>query len=637
MSTTRKPPRLQSWIPPGFAWTSPAEVFWLDVPITDPDVVAFIATGVCDISVTSSKAAYSVAKLLGQRLRALLAATGQLKSAGIQAKSGASIQVHCHGVFLQPGEKTLLVMVGGHAPSVPDGWISKELRAQALQLHGEHQIRVAEFDKETERQKQEHEKFCNLHPELKKFNGMFDAQMGMREVNQRPVVMAESLVTHLPRAASFPLRMAANSDRVARAATAAINASNWAPSRDGTYDGILGVALGRKRQGVVTWNPYCGLPAYPEVRWSVQRRLPRALCNPRATQPGRPEFESGLRSMGDNNSIGITADTTDLIEAIDNLHFDDDTDLGHRVDEVRSDIKDHGFEAIAWFQPYHSWTENTWGIYFDAIKLDNLALSLLDDFKTHRVQGSHSLAALLAFGLTYAHEMFHAKVEAALSWMEVNALQSRHLRYKQRIYDALRETPDWLEEALANWSAWDWFQSEAAQAASARGTTSPDGLQHVVETALDMSPPGYQDWRVGHLPVTWRSFATQLATGKPNPPPGICLPIESTLTGPLPYDFRATDIPLRFVGRGAIADRLQSHPATFNVPARRELEKALKYFKHMVDPSDGKGSHQKWTGPDQRAFILPTRDPVSMGVFKTFLHHMGIDKATYVREVRPNL
>lgn len=39
----------------------------------------------------------------------------------------------------------------------------------------------------------------------------------------------------------------------------------------------------------------------------------------------------------------------------------------------------------------------------------------------------------------------------------------------------------------------------------------------------------------------------------------------------------------------------------------------------------------------QRAFILPTRDPVRTGVFKTFLHHVGIDKATYVRQVRPNL
>ncbi|WP_158287749.1 hypothetical protein [Falsiroseomonas bella] len=42
-------------------------------------------------------------------------------------------------------------------------------------------------------------------------------------------------------------------------------------------------------------------------------------------------------------------------------------------------------------------------------------------------------------------------------------------------------------------------------------------------------------------------------------------------------------------------------------------------------------------GPDKRAFILPTRDPVSPGVFKTFLQHVGIDEATYVYELRPNL
>lgn len=42
----------------------------------------------------------------------------------------------------------------------------------------------------------------------------------------------------------------------------------------------------------------------------------------------------------------------------------------------------------------------------------------------------------------------------------------------------------------------------------------------------------------------------------------------------------------------------------------RELERALKHFHDSLDAS---------------------------GVFKTFLHHVGIDTATYVRQVRPNL
>ena len=391
-------------------------------------------------------------------------------------------------------------------------------------------------------------------------------------------------------------------------------------------------------QAIISWVPHTGLPSYPEVRWAVQRRLPAALSKPRTQKPSSPKFDSDAQSIEDSVQIrGFDRDSTDLREALEDLQLDSQ-DFRDRVDNVRKDAKAHGFEAIAWFQPYHVWSEEIWGIYFDAEKLDDLACSFLDDFKTYRVNGSDSLAAMLAFCLVYSHELFHARVEAALSWLEVCALQPRHLRYKQRVYDVLYATPGCLEEALANWSAWDWFHADATQNVIAQMKLNKHDLERIVKSSLDVAPPGYQEWRLGSQSDTWRTFTTQLSTGNPKlPSPGIGLPLEGALTGPLPYDFQPTDIPLRFAGQGAIADRLQSHPATFNVPPRRELEKALKHFKHILDTSGGKGGHQKWTGPDQRAFILPTRDPVSTGVFKSFLHHVGIDKATYVRHVRPTL
>jgi hypothetical protein len=342
--------------------------------------------------------------------------------------------------------------------------------------------------------------------------------------------------------------------------------------------------------------------------------------------------------MDETNSVlGVTTDASDLHEALDGLHLDD-RDFRNRVDDVRKDAKVQGFEAIAWFQPYHVWTEETWGIYFDARKLDDLALSLLDDFVAQRVDGAESLAALLAFGLTYAHELFHARVEAALSWAEINAQQPRHLRYSERVYQTLRETPDWLEEALANWSAWDWFKAPGFQSLVTRTAANTEGLDRVVKASLDMAPPGYQEWRLGHQPGTWRIFANQLSTGIPKvTATGIGLPLESAITGPLPYDFQPADIPLRFVGPGVIADRLQSHPATLNVISRRELQRALVFYRHVVDVSAGKGSHEKWNGPDHRAFPVPRTDPVSYKVFNEFLKYIGIDKSTYVRQVRPNL
>jgi hypothetical protein len=516
--------------------------------------------------------------------------------------------------------------------------MSASLKAEADALLAEHQAKVAEFDEHIKLKKQANDALKERYKSDQNFGAWGDAMVAIEELHHRPIVTVEPLLPSLPRAAKFPQPTSGDPEKLARAAVAAIAASGWPPSRDGNYAGILPGAAGRRTQGLVSWVPHTGLSSYPEVRWAVQKRLPAALRKPRSEQMGKTKFDAGLQSAQDTVQVhGIDPESNDLKDALDDLQLDQ-SDYRNRVDDVRKDAKGQGFEAIAWFQPYHVWSEETWGIYFDARKLDDLALSFLEDFKSHRVHGSHSLAALLAFGLTYAHELFHARVEAALSWAEINAQQPRHLRYKERVYQALRETPEWLEEALANWSAWNWFKTPGIQSLIARMSSNAEGLERVVAASLDLAPPGYQEWRLGHQPGTWRTFANQLSTGNPKiTTTGIGLPLESALTGPLPYDFQPADIPLRFVGPGVIADRLQSHPATFNVPPRRELERALKHFRHNLDASGGKGGHQKWTGPDQRAFILPTRDPVSTGVFKTFLHHVGIDKATYVRQVRPNL
>ncbi len=638
------PLRLQSWIPPSFAWTTAPDVFTIDVPLIDPDIVEFISTGVHEISVHGTKVvALTLARMIGKetlrgQMEEAVWAPVKLKPTGSRIKAGTKVVAHCHGAFLLPDGKTLSLMVGRSKPVVPDVWISARLKAEADALLLEHRSKVVEFDEAISRKKKDNEDFYGRNSDMKKFEGFAETQVAMESHFQRPVLTAEQLLPSMPRAAKFPHTTSAEIEKLARAAIAAIAASGWPPSREGDYAGILPGTIGRRAQGLVTWMPHVGLPSYPEVRWAVQKRLPAALRNPRSEQMGKPKFDNGSQPVEDSVQVqGFDPESNDLKDAMDDLQLDH-SDYRNRVDDVRKDAKGQGFEAIAWFQPYHVWTEETWGIYFDARKLDDLALSFLDDFKSAHVHGSHSLAAMLAFGLTYAHELFHARVEAALSWQEINAQLPRHMRYKERVYQALRETPDWLEEALANWSAWSWFNAPGIQSLVARVTSNADGLGRIVEASLDLAPPGYSEWRLGHQPGTWRKFANQLCTGNPKiSASAIGLPLESVITGPLLYDFKPADIPLRFVGSGVIADRLQSHPATFSVPPRRELERALKHFRHSLDASGGKGGHQKWTGPDQRAFILPTRDPVSTGVFKTFLHHVGIDKFTYVREVRPNL
>lgn len=643
MSKTTSQTTLRSWIPHCIAWYSLPGLFALEVSGKDPDVVRFVSAGSMDVPIYPKKAARAMSALLHKQdslLGQLVIAAWdprRLKPLATEIRREKGVKVYFHGAFSLPNSDALLIIAGRNAPVQPHEWISQSLKTEADSLYAAHLTKMADFKDRVSHEELDRERLYEKYPDLKQFEVLRPL---FAQQKQPPTVQVNALLPLLPKATTFGAQLTIHPDALDRRSIAAVEASGWLPSRDGSYLGVRHILVGTKMSCVLTWEPYNSPPSYPEVRWAVQLRLPQALLKPRLTHVGRPnsEIDAQLSEQPTGIISGVDNGKQEWLDSLDDVYLDD-RDYRERISEIRKDRQVQGFEAIAWFQPYHSYSEEVWGIYFNARKLDDLALSLWDDFREYRVHGSQSDAARLAFGLTYAHELFHARVEAALSWLEVNALRPRYLRYKQRVYDILRETPEWLEETLANWASWDWFQSDLIQELFARSKADLNALKKIVELSLDLSPPGYREWREGDLPATWRNFTTQLSTGQAKiSASALPLPLESMLRGPLPYDFLASDIPVRFVGSGVIADRLQSQPATFNVPTRRELERALKFFSHILDVSGGKGSHQKWISPDQRDFfILPKTDPVSVGVFKTFLQHIGIDKATYVREVRPNL
>jgi hypothetical protein len=64
MNSTVARRHLQSWIPPSFAWTTAPDVFCIDVPLGDPDIVEFISTGTREVTVCGTK---KIALLAQQR------------------------------------------------------------------------------------------------------------------------------------------------------------------------------------------------------------------------------------------------------------------------------------------------------------------------------------------------------------------------------------------------------------------------------------------------------------------------------------------------------------------------------------------------------------------------------------------
>lgn len=408
------------------------------------------------------------------------------------------------------------------------------------------------------------------------------------------------------------------SDRVA--------GSGHLPERSGCYTTISDLPGLQQDEFLLTWKPWRGSPSYPEVRFALRTTVPNAFVNPLYIDIARPD-------LPDDYSSPNLFSTSDVSEALKDT-FIDDRDYTKRIEDIRHDLSESGIEAVAWFQGYHCWTEETWGIYIDAARLDNFALSLWHDARELKLHCSFGQIAFLALGITLAHERFHALVEAASSWQELASGRATHLRYLGDVYKALRGTDAWLEEALANWSSWSWFKNHGSSQMGLDQASASRYWITLVENALDCSPAGYREWRQGHDFTIWRMFSAQVSTGAQNCAP---VPLDSILRGPFPFDLNDGDIPVRFVGKGTIASALLAHPATFNVPSRKEMEKVLRYFKYDRRASSGKGSHEKWTGPDKRAFSLPSRDPLSRTVFTSFLHHMGIDKEYYVREIRPKI
>ena len=303
----------------------------------------------------------------------------------------------------------------------------------------------------------------------------------------------------------------------------------------------------------------------------------------------------------------------------------------------REAIRQSGFDAFGWYQSFHVWNEDAWGIYLLAEKLDEFACTLHEDLR-QAGERSQGLAMLLAVAIVYQHELFHARVEAGASWQELNAMQPKLLRYSRDVYAAARGKNECLEEALSNWSARSAIMAQLT-AWKMRGLVRDESaVVRVIDANLDLSPPGYNNWRAGGRRETWRQFSTELMTGTAAQAlKSLPLPNESLLADPLPFDLREDDIPVRIVGHGVIADWLSANPATFSTPALKEFEKALKFFGYRCDKNRGKGSHEMWFGKDKRGFPVPRRDPVSLTVFQNFLHHIGLDKMTYASEIRPQL
>lgn len=180
-----------------------------------------------------------------------------------------------------------------------------------------------------------------------------------------------------------------------------------------------------------------------------------------------------------------------------------DEEWGILVDDYVDTVGNTGFEALAWYTPFH-YTERHWGIYIkeDGIKLlANLLYEVSRGRKTRhirkRVSGSKTTfdgdpiptrrnAAKLALEILLRHEWFHHQVEVFSTYLEDLFENSLYTEYKQNAYHATFADSNCIEESLAN--------AYVANSAAVRRFVPPGTFNELFKLSTLSQPEAYREY-----------------------------------------------------------------------------------------------------------------------------------------------
>jgi hypothetical protein len=421
------------------------------------------------------------------------------------------------------------------------------------------------------------------------------------------------------------------------------------PPRCGDFLAIGISGPGNATRWILTWQPHEGQPPFPVVKAAACALVPSILAAPLSETVAPPVLPSkGEEPSESEDSVGIAEVRFPWdFEQADRFRISDLTPLSRdpqdwaRAGElVARDIRTHGTEALAWHQGFHAHSKRTWGIYFNAPKIDGFVQGVYAAMASAGCRPNFGFLAMAIVEWIGEHEWFHARVEAALTNAELMGGAARYLPYKKNVYRPLAATSDdCLEEAIANYAAQESLLRGQNRWAELLPESDRVAMAAALEKEMDASPPGYRAWRRGRDVTSWRSLAWELVTAKMRSSSASDLPpLEPVLLGPLPYDYQKADIAWYVYGEGMVMNAMLACPSSFGVPSRRELVKALRHLQYHCEESRGKGSHEMWFKKNGEGFSLPRRDPVGRKVFHEFLAHSGLEtKHRYVTDVRPHI
>jgi hypothetical protein len=622
----------QSWRDPQNEIIDNTNIYVLTVSEDDQSLIDFISNGYFVVNYDSPESISALLFRMGNKWlnEALYNLADNFRHDDLLNKK--RIKIFLINIYYQIDESKYTLLVSFENPAVSSSNYLLGITNIANQINDSYLTEMALWKERIEKERKESDELVEKHPKLKEVTDKFAGLKAMGEHFTEPRLLPDyefNSKLHLSKVLAFDeVKSLDLTDPLAT-----ISSSLFAP-RSGVFKTHLALDGDGGHIAVITWEDYRdSRVSYLEVIHLIHSNKQKFTKLPLSTAIAdlEIEFDDEVSIVSEVGFPNASSENNDHILNGVELYFNDSDIV---ISETKNLIKEKGFEAFAWYQPHHFYSRSRWGIYFDAEKMDKLAFTLAQDLRPLSIKENiYSYASKLAMNLVYQHELFHAKVEAIITWLELSAQNKKFIKYFENVYKKSFLKDCCIEEALANWNSW-MFDIRSIGELDAYHFQR---VKSIVEDFLDSSPPGYDQWAIGKTVESWNTLGSQIASGeltkhKNDLPLGVIF--NETY---FQFHFLPSDIPIYFIGSGQILSRLISAPSTLRLPPRRELRKVIeKFYGYSLDPKGGKGSHEKWIGDNGRFFIIPGTDPVSPPVFKTFLHHFGIDKQTYINNIRSN-
>lgn len=363
-----------------------------------------------------------------------------------------------------------------------------------------------------------------------------------------------------------------NQGRVVLAVEQALSARDQPLAADGLYSATA--ARGEHGEPVllVRYRPRGQTPLLIETIDSAKQLVPAAFRKPLHSVAHLP-LPPGGKIVAVATATDPSVGALNLDEIIGPL----DNDLGPGEEGLRvgADVRTYGTEALGWYQSFHNYDENTWGIVLHDWNILCLGWELCETVR--RVNSAIRLAEAVEFvrHVVLEHERFHALVDAASVIQELVVGGGRYRRYNSRVYRKALYTIGADEESLANYQAWKQATSFLPVLIADKSLHAP--VLEFLETLFLDSPRGYKDFQKGADPLYWRRFANDLFTGG-RPDPHRQAPLEGLLHGHPGVLVESRDVPVYITLLSSLGDALSSRrrPRHHSVaPGRRVIVRLL--------------------------------------------------------------